>query len=515
MATERLSMHKSREILRLKWLLNKSHRDIARSLKGSVGAVSNVLTRAAEAGLNDWPAVEALSDNALEEKLYGARASVGGQRPMPDPLYLQRERRRPGVTLELLHLEYLEQHPDGYRYTQFCEYYRQWLKTRGLTMRQVHKAGDKLFVDYSGKKPSIVDSKTGVVTEVELFVAVLGASNYTYAEATLTQQVRDWIGSNNRALAFIGGVPNAIVPDQLKSGVTTPCRYEPVVQRNFEELGAHYNTAVLPARPAKSRDKAKVEAGVLVAQRWILACLRNQTFFSLAELNERIAELLDKLNDRQMRLYGASRRELFERLDKPALKSLPSAPFVFAEWKGATVNIDYHVEYDHHFYSVPHHLVRERVEVRATATTVEILRHGERLYAHARSFVRGGFTTVPDHMPKAHREHLEWSPSRIVHWGESVGIKTGELVAAILAERPHPEQGYRSCLGILRLAKRYGNDRLEAACARALAVRARSYRHVDSILKRGLDRLPLPAAEPVKQLTLAVLENVRGSDYYH
>jgi transposase len=515
MATERLSMHKSREILRLKWLLDKSHRDIARSIKGSVGAVSNVLTRASEAGLNDWASVEALSDEALETKLYGERASVGGQRPLPDPLYIQRERRRPGVTLELLHLEYLEQHPDGYRYTQFCEFYRQWLKTRGLTMRQVHRAGEKLFVDYSGKKPSIVDPKTGVVTEVELFVAVLGASNYTYAEASLTQQVRDWIGSNNRVLSFLGGVPGAIVPDQLKSGVTVPCRYEPVVQRNFEELGAHYNTVVLPARPAKSRDKAKVEVAVQIAQRWILARLRNQTFFSLSELNERIGELLDDLNNRRMRLYGASRRDLFERLDKPALKPLPSKPFVFAEWKEATVNIDYHVEYDHHFYSAPHHLARERVEVRATATTVEILRHNERVYAHVRSFVRGGFTTIPEHMPKSHREHLEWSPSRIVHWGESVGIKTGELVAAILAERPHPEQGYRSCLGILRLGKRYGNDRLEAACARALAVRARSYRHVDSILKRGLDRLPLPTAEPPAQLTFAVRENVRGGGYYH
>jgi transposase len=507
-------MHKCREILRLKWLLNKSHREIAQSVKQSRGAVCSVLSRAHKAGLFDWAAIEVLPDDALEEKLYSKRVCAGGRRPIPDPQYIHRERRKAGVTLELLHLEYIEQHPDGYQYTQFCEVYRRWLKTRGLTMRQVHRAGEKLFVDYSGKKPSIVNPKTGVVTEVELFVAVLGASNYTYAEATLSQQLRDWIGSNTRALAFFGGVPSAIVPDQLKSGVTKPCRYEPVVQRSFEEFGAHNNTVVLPARPGKSRDKAKVEAGVLVTQRWILARLRNQTFFSLAELNERIAELLEELNDRQMRLYGASRRELFERLDKDALKPLPTTPFIFAEWKEATVNIDYHIAYDHHFYSVPYHLVRERVEVRATATTIEVLRHNVRICTHPRSFVRGGFTTNKDHMPKAHREHLQWSPSRMIRWGQSVGQNTGDLVAAILAERYHPQQGYRSCLGILRLAKRYGNQRLEAACARALSARARSYRHVDAILKRGLDRLPIPGTQQPTKLSLADYENVRGGDYY-
>jgi transposase len=512
---ERLTMRKIREVLRQKWNLNKTHREVAESTGASVGLVSGILTRAQAAGLG-WEAVAALNDRELEERLYGPPRVIGGQRPLPDPQYIHIERRKAGVTLELLHLEYLEQHPDGYRYTQFCDSYRRWLKERGLTMRQEHRAGEKLFLDYSGKKPCIVDPKTGEVIEVELFVAVLGASNYTYVEATRTQQSHDWVASNVRALQFFGGVAGALVPDQLKAAVTVPCRYEPQVQRTYEELARHYATVVVPARPGKSRDKAKVEVGVQIAQRWILARLRRQTFFSLEELNERIAELVDDLNDRRMRLYGASRRELFEKLDKPALKPLPAASFSYAEWKQVRPNIDYHIEFDLHFYSVPHALVHERdkskFEARATAMTVEVYSNGERVAAHPRSYKRGCHTTIAEHMPKAHREHQEWSPSRFISWAGKIGEHTRVLVEAILAERPHPEQGYRSCLGILRLAKRYGDERLEAACERAVAVRARSYRHVESILKNGLDRLP-PVAD-VPSVQLGTHENIRGGGYY-
>jgi transposase len=506
-------MRSIREVLRQKLVLKKSHREVARSLGLSAGAVGSVMVRAAELEL-DWAAAEALTEAELEQRLYGPRLAAGAQRPLPDPVYIHNERKRTGVTLELLHLEYLEQHPDGYRYTQFCEVYREWLKKHRLSMRQVHRAGEKLFVDYSGKKPHVVDPDTGEVTDVELFVAVLGASNYTFAEATRTQGGPDWLASNGHALSFIGGVPGALVPDQLKSGVTKSCRYEPGVQRTYEEMAGHYGTAVVPARPGCARDKAKVESGVLVAQRWILARLRNQTFFSLRELNDRIGELLEDLNDRKMRLYGASRRELFERLDKPALRPLPSEPFVYAEWKRVKVNIDYHVEVDHHFYSAPHELVHEYLEARFTATTVELFRGGQRVASHTRSYLRGKHTVEAEHMPKAHQKHLEWTPSRITHWAGTIGPQTKELVASILADRPHPEMGYRSCLGILRLAKRYGNERLEAAAARAVTVRARSYRHVESILKNGLDRLALPA--PSAAATPAVQhENVRGPDYYH
>ena len=511
MAGQRLSMRKTREILRQKWCLGRSHREVARSLGKSVGAISATLARATEAGLDSWVAVGALSDEALDGRMYGVPAGGRG-RVLPDFAVVHAEHKRPGVTLELLHLEYLQQHPDGYLYTQFCEYYRRWLKRRRLSMRQLHRAGEKLFVDYAGQKPQIVDPLTGEVTPVELFVAALGASSFTFAEATATQRVPDFLASHVRAFEYFGGVTAAVVPDQLRSGVTTPCRYEPGVQRAYEELAQHYGTIILPARPGKPRDKAKVEVAVQVAERWILARLRHEVFFSLTALNARIRELLVDLNARTMRVYGASRQELFERIDRPALKPLPAERFEYAEWKTARVNLDYHVELDRHYYSVPYALAHESVELRFTAATVEVFLRGQRVASHARSAERGRHTTTPEHMPKAHQKHLAWTPSRLIHWATSIGPGTAALVEAILADRPHPEQGYRSCLGILRLAKRYGPERLEAACTRAVAVRARSYRHVDSILKRGLDRVPLPAIGTRAAPTAH--ENVRGAGYY-
>jgi len=515
MAGARLSMHKTREILRQKWCLSRSHREVARSQGVSVGTVSATLRRAQEAGVSDWAAVESLSEADLGARLY--RPACSGSRPAPDPLWIHTERQRKGVTLDLLHHEYLAQHPDGYRYTQFCEIYRRWCKKRRLSMRQVHRAGEKLFVDYAGHKPKVVHRNTGEEREVELFVAALGASSFTYAEATETQRVADFIGSHSRALAFFGGVPELVIPDQLKSGVTRACRYEPGVQRSYDEWSRHYGTTIVPARTRKPRDKAKVEVAVQVVERWILARIRNETFFSLGELNTRIAELLEELNARTMRAYGQSRRERFDAIDRPALRPLPHESFELAEWKQARVNLDYHVELHRAFYSVPHALVHERVEIRFTATSVEVFHKGQRVALHRRPsyFAPGGYATIPAHMPKAHRQHLAWSPTRLIHWGQSVGPKTGELIEAILEHRPHPEQGYRSCLGILRLAKQYGNQRLEAACDRAVRVRARSYRHVQSILKNGLDRVPLPKAELETQALPLTHENVRGGDYYN
>jgi len=513
MATERLSMRKLREILRQKWTLARSHRQVAASLNVSVGTVTSVLRRATHAGLG-WAQVQPLPDEILEARLYGAPATPGATRPVPDCAYLHAERKKPGVTLELLHLEYLEQHPGGYRYTRFCDLYRQWLARHRLSMRQEHRAGEKIFVDYAGQKPSIIDPTTGEVIEVELFVGVLGASNYTYAEATATQQLPDWLGSHQRMFAFFGGVSAAVVCDQLKSGVTLPCRYEPGLQRTYEEFATHTGTTILPARPKKPRDKAKIEVAVQVAERWILARLRHERCFSLAALNARIRELLDALNRRRMRHYQASRWELFTRLDRPALRPLPGTPFVYGVWKFAKVNVDYHVEVEHHYYSVPHALVHAQVDVRVSALTVEIFQRGQRVAAHVRSHVRGQHTTVTAHMPKAHQRHREWSPSRLIAWGASVGPQTAALVEVILASRPHPEQGYRSCLGILRLARRDGPARLEAACARALAVGARSYRHVDAILKHGLDRVPLPTPGAAAPARPVVHDQVRGATYY-
>jgi transposase len=503
-------MRTIREILRQRWALGRPHRAVAASVGRSVGAIHATERRATAAGLT-WAQVEPMAEAALEALLYPSAAATAVPRPAPDCAYLHIERRKPGVTLQLLHVEYLERHPDGYRYTQFCEYYRQWLRRRRLSMRQVHRAGEKGFVDYAGKTPCLTDPVTGDRTPVELFVYALGASSYTYAEATLTQQLPDWIASHTRAFAFFGGAPGATVCDQLKSGVTTPCRYEPGVQRIYAELAAHYGTTILPARPAKPRDKPKAEVAVQGAERWIVARLRHETFFTLSAMNARIAELLEMLNAKPMRHYGgASRRDLFERLDRPALRPLPAVAFEYAEWKRARVNIDYHVALDHHAYSVPYALVHEEVELRYTATAVEVFHRGQRVAAHRRSAQRGGFTTLAAHMPKSHQAHAAWSPSRFVRWAETIGPQTAALVTAVLADRPHPEQGYRSCLGILRLAKRYDAARLEAACARALAAGARSYRHVDAILKRGLDRTAdAPATAP-----LPPHENIRGRDYY-
>lgn len=505
-------MRKTREILRQKWLLKRSHRATHESTGASIGAVCLALSRAGEAKLT-WADVDALDDVELEARLYPSSAAVAS-RPEPDCAWIHRERHRPGVTLELLHHEYLEQHPGGLRYTSFCDRYREWLGRRGLVMRQVHVAGDKCFVDYSGKKLRIVDAATGEVIDVELFVAALGASNLTYAEGTYTQRGPDWIASHVRAFEYFGGVSSALVPDQLKSGVTRSCRYEPEAQRTYEELALHYGTTVLPARPLHPRDKAKVEVAVQIAQRWLLARIRDEVFHSLGALNARLRELLEDLNARVMRRYGKSRRQLFEEIERASLRPLPEARFEYADWGKARVNIDYHVAFEGHLYSVPYKLVHHDVEVRATAEVVEILVDRKRVAAHRRSPVVGGFTTQAEHMPSSHRAHAEWTPSRILTWAGKVGPSTRELCDAMISDRPHPEQGFRSCLGILRLGKRYGDDRLEAACRRALGVRARSYRHVESILKKGLDRVaPGDASEPIS-LPLTH-ENVRGRGYYH
>jgi len=514
MATKRLTMYKTREILRQKWELGCSHRTIARSLGIGLAAVSRTSVRAQNAGLN-WEKVQLLDDEALENYLYQAAGTRRCKAPRaePDCRYIHRERRKPGVTLELLHQEYLEHHSDGYRYTQYCQRYRSWLKKRGLTMRQVHRAGEKMFIDYSGKGPSLVDRKTGEVKEIELFVATLGASSYTYAEASRTQQSHDFIASHTRAIEFFEGVAKVTVPDQLKSAVTRSCRYEPSLNRTYSEWGRHVGTAIVPARPKKPKDKAKVEVAVQVAQRWILARLRNQTFFSLSELNQRIGELLEDLNSRTMRHLGKSRRELYEELDRPALGPLPSTRFQYATWKRAKVNIDYHIEVEKHYYSVPHAFAREYVEARVSAATIEIFHRGRRVASHPRSFKPGAHTTQSKHMPKSHRKHMEWTPSRILEWAATIGSATHSLVQAILEDRPHPEMGYRSCLGILRLSQKYGNDRLEAACLRSFHVNGRSFRSVHSILKNNLDTQPMRTEEP--ESPPVDHENIRGHNQYH
>ena len=510
-------MRKTREILRLKLQQGRSHREIARALAVGVGTPSDVAKRARAAGLAEWDAIATIDDAELDRRLFAQQVpSLITPRPKPDPAKIHIELRRPGVTLRLLHEEYAASHPDGYGYTRYVALYNVWADRLKVVMRQVHKAGEKCFVDYAGKKPSIVDPKTGERVELELFVAVMGASNLTYAEVTATQQSADWIASHVRLVEYLDGIPRAFVPDQLKSGVTIASRYEPAIQRTYEEWSQHYGTTILPARPASPRDKAKVEGGVLIAERWILGRLRNLTCFSIAELNEQIALLLVDLNSRVMKRYGKSRRQLFDELDRPALAPLPTNRFVHGDWSYATVGYDYHVPVDRHAYSVPYTHVGDYVESRLSAATVEIYVNTERIASHMRSFEIGGTTTLVDHMPAAHRKHSEESIPEIEAWATLIGACTLTLVRAILTERRHPEHGFRSCRGLKSLTKRYAPERIEAACERALVVGARSYLNVESILRHGLDRQPLPETPSSSDQPPPLdHENIRGPDYYH
>ncbi len=503
-------MRQIREILRLKHERGLRNRAIARACGVGVGTVSEYVSRARRAGFC-WPLPPELDDMALEAQLF-PRPAPGQQRAAPDLAWVHQELKKTGVTLHLLWEEYREVHPQGYGYSQFCELYRRYFRKLKPSMRQQHRAGEKTFIDFSGKRPHIVDPKTGEEIAVELFVAALGASGYTYAEATLTQQLHDWTAVHVRMLEYFEGCTDLWVPDQLRSAVSRPCRYEPEVNRSYQELARHYGAVVIPARPRKPKDKAMVESMVLVAQRWILARLRNYTFFSLAELNAAISKLLEELNARPLQKLGVSRKELFERLDRPALKPLPVSRYEIGQWTKCRVNIDYHVEVERHPYSVPYQLIGEELEARYTATTVEIFYKGKRLDSHLRRYDHQP-STKSEHMPSAHRAHAEWTPSRLIHWAEKTGPATGRLVEGILKSRPHPEQGYRACLGLMRLGRRYGAERLESASARAEHLRSYSYRTVKNILAAAQDRLPLED-EPAVVAVTPVHENIRGGSYY-
>jgi transposase len=516
MPAERVSMRRVREILRLKYETGASDRAIGLAVGVARSTARLCLDRAAAAGLS-WPLPVTLTDGALEALLFAGGGAVAGQRRKAEPDWaaVHRELRRPGVTLMLLWDEYRATTPGGYQYSRWCELYRGWEGRLSPTMRQVHPAGERLFVDFAGQTVEVIDPVTGEVRTAQVFVAVLGASNYTYAEAVWTQSLPDWIGAHVRALEFLGGVPRQVVPDNLRSGVLRSNWYEPGLNPTYCDLAAHYGTAILPARVRRPRDKAKVEAGVLVVERWILARLRHQRLASLAALNAAISGLLADLNTRPMRRLGVSRRQLFEELDRPALGALPVEPFVYAEWRIRRVGLDYHVDVDGHYYSAPHQLLRQQVEARVTARTVELFHKGERVAVHVRGGLRGRHTTLAEHMPQAHRRHAEWTIERISRDAAAIGPATAALTAIILESRPHPEQGFRACLGILRLLRTYGRDRLEAACTRGLEIGARSYGSIQSILQHGLDRQPAPR-RPREGDDLPLLHpNIRGSGYYH
>jgi transposase len=503
-------MRKIREVLRLK-AGGFSKRRIAASLGISATAAMECVQRARRAGLT-WPLPEDLSDDALEQRLYPPSTIKDEQRPLPHWAEIHRQLKRPGVTLQLLWQEYRERDPSGYAYSRFCDLHRAWEKRVSPTMRQTHIAGERMFVDYAGTKLQVIASTTGEILTAELFVAVLGASSLTYAEATWTQSLADWIGAHTRAFSYFGGVAAMIVSDNLKSGITKACFYEPNVNRTYEEMADHYDTAIVPARPKKPKDKAKVEAGVLVATRWVIAKLRKRTFFSLAELNAAIRDCVEQINNRVTRHLGASRRSLFEEIERSTLKSLPTTDYVFAQWKQCRAGIDYHVEIDQHYYSVPYTLVRQELWASYTASTVEVFHRGKRVAVHRRGPPNRGHTTLPEHMPSSHRRYADWTLERIKREAGEIGPNATALVEVILREKRHPEQGFRSCLGIVRLVGRFDRERVEAACERALAIGARSFSSVKSILDTKLDRKrPEKAAEG----PAIVHDNIRGPTFYH
>lgn len=506
-------MRKFKEVLRLKHEHQLTNRKIAKSCATSHVTVGKYLTLAEKAGIA-WPLPEDIDDGELERRLYQKVERPAAQKPaMPPMEQVFKELKRKHVTLQLLWYEYKQDNPEGYQYSYFCELYQKWRKGLDISMRQEHLAGEKLFVDYAGQTVPIIDPQTGAVAfEAQIFVATLGASNYSFAEATASQKLPDWIKSHIRALAFFGGVPQILVPDNLKSGVTHPCRYEPDVNPTYMDLARHYGTTVIPARPGKPKDKAKVESSVLIAERWILAALRNHRFFSLAELNNAIAEKLVLFNQRPLQRMKASRRHLFETVDRPALAPLPAHRYEFAQWKKATANIDYHVEVDRHYYSVPYQLRGQKLDVSMTATVIAVFHKNRRVASHLRSHRKYGHTTVAEHMPKSHQRYLQWTPSRIIHWAGKTGPYTQRMVTEIMGRKPHPEQGFRSCLGVMRLGKRYSPDRLEKACERAVAIGAYTYHNVESILKNGLDKQPLTPPSKARSVSHP---NIRGSRYYH
>jgi len=504
-------MRTIREVLRLKWHCGLSNRDIAASCRICQTAVRSYLYRAQQAGLC-WPLPDTLTDAQLEPLLFPApRKPADTKRARPDWSQVHTQLARKGVTLQLLWEEYRRVHPGGYGYSHFCQLYAAWKKQAKPVMLQPHTAGDKLFVDYAGLTLALTDPKTGEVTQAQIFVAALGASNYTFAEATLTQSLPDWIGSHIRCFAFLGGVPRLVVPDNLKSGVTSPCRYEPDLNPTYLALATHYGVAVVPARVKKPRDKAKVENAVQQVERRVLAPLRDHTFHSLQEINQAMEPLLTALNQNVTKSLGNSRQHLFESIDRPALRPLPAHPFGEGQWSKARVNLDYHVVVDFHRYSVPYPHIGRTLDIHLTHTTVEVFADGIRLASHKRSHVRHGFTTLQDHMPPAHRQ-TQWREKEFLARAAKIGPLTQRLLAAILTSRPVPEQSYRSCLGVLRLGDKYGALRLEAAARRALDSDLCTYKSVAAILKNDLDRLCEPSADP--QTSPIVHTNLRGADYY-
>ena len=499
-------MRQIKDVLRLNLELHHSQRHIAASLGLSKGVVAKYLKLASDAGLY-WPQIEVMSESELDTRLLGSVQRVSNF-VAPDFAHMHQELRRKGMTLMLLWQEHSERHPDAavHSYSQFCENYRRYAKTLKRSMRQVHRAGEKLFIDYAGPTVALVDGN-----RAHIFVAALGASGYTFAYATPRETMADWLGATAQALRFYGGCVELIVPDNPKALIANADRYEPRANDTVLDFARHYNTSVLPARPRRPQDKAKAESAVQVVERWILIRLRHHRFETVDDVNEAIVPLLQQLNNKAFQKLPGSRASVFVEIDAPALRSLPMQAWELAEFKTVKAHIDSHIEFDEHYYSVPHPLIGQSMEVRATQRCVEVLHRGQRVASHARSAHKGKFTTLAEHLPEAYRAHMQWSPERLIHWGLDIGEATASLVKRMLAARQHPEHGYRACLALLSLAKRFGKPRLEAACLIALELGTTKASHVRDILANGRD-LVKPSTTP--EWVSPAHANVRGAAYY-
>jgi transposase len=499
-------MSKIKDVLRLKLDAKLSHQQIATALKISKGVVAKYVGLAAAAGI-DWAAVSQLEEAALSQRLL-ARPERPTGFAVPDYGRIHQELRRKGVTLMLLWEEYQAEYAgqQTWRYTQFCEHYRKFAKTLKRSMRQIHRAGEKLFIDFAGPTLGLIDG-----SRVHIFVATMGASSYTFACATPRETTVDWIESTVKALTFMGGSPQLIVPDNARAMIADPDRYEPRSNDTVLDFARHYGTSILPARPYCPQDKGKVEAAVQIVERWIMACLRHHRFDSVHEVNDAILPLLTRLNERPFQKMPGSRASMFAAIDAPALQPLPTQRYEIAHFKTVKVHIDYHIEVELHRYSVPHALVGQELQARITGTTVELLHRGQRVASHPRDLRPRRFSTITAHMPAAHRAHMEWTPQRLIAWGASIGPGTAAVVTRLLEEHKHPEHGYRACLGLLALSKRYGKPRLEAGCILALQIGACQYRHVRDILANNRDQT---SSSDAGEWVCPQHANVRGARYY-
>lgn len=504
-------MRKISEVLRQCYELKRSHRDIARSLNISKTTVSDYLRRAKLAGIS-WPLPKSASEEDLYNQLFLPVTNKPKHRPLPDWEWVYQELRKKGVTLQLLWREYRDTHSTGLGYSQFCDHYRNYLKATTPVMRQIHKGGEKTFVDYAGMTMPWIDISTGEIHEAQVFVGCLGASQFTFVEATATQQLPDWIQSHIRMWEYFGGVSEIVVSDNLKSGVKKAHHYDPDINANYQHVSAHYGFAIVPARPGAPKDKAKVESAVGCIERQILAPLRHITFTSIADINAAIKPKLAEFNRQSFQKMKTSRQNLFNEVDKPALKPLPPEKYHYAQWQHAKIHIDYHFVFDDHYYSVPYKYIHHEVEVRATANTIECFFQAKRIASHPRSYLRYKHSTFKEHMPPAHRQHAQWSPERIQRWANKIGPHTMKFITSLIASRSFPEQAYRACLGVLRLGTRYGEDRLEKACDIAYESGARRYKEVELILKNKLDAAH--HSPPISVPVIVSHENIRGSDYY-